>query len=99
MLFFVPELRAALLSVAPDPNEEFSLLDEASLLFRMLAAGGPAACQASNLLRALRQSRGAAALGLLESHAQRSGVSSDIEARAHRFCLGFRVRVLLDTAS
>lgn len=81
VLFFVPELRAALLGVVPDPDEEFSLLDEAALLFRMLAAGGPVACQATNLLRALRQNRGAAALGLLESHAQRSGVNSDIEAR------------------
>ena len=43
----MPELRAALLTVRPDPAEEFSLLDEAALLFRMLFAGGPAACQAT----------------------------------------------------
>ena len=44
-MYFVPELRAALLAVAPDPGEEFSVLDEAALLFRMLLAGGPGACQ------------------------------------------------------
>jgi hypothetical protein len=81
VLYFTPELRAALLAVRPKAEEEFSLLDEAGLLFRMLLLGGPAACQAANLLRALRQNRGAAALGLLESDAQRSGVNTDIEAR------------------
>lgn len=79
VLYFIPELRAALLAVRPDPDEEFSLLDETTLLFRMLLAGGPAACQATNLLRALRQNRGAAALGLLETHSQRSGENTDIE--------------------
>ena len=38
--------------------------------------------QATNLLRALRQNRGAAALGLLESDSQRSGVNTDIEVPA-----------------
>lgn len=52
-----------------------------TLLFRMLLAGGPAACQATNLLRALRQNKGAAALGLLETHSQRSGENTDIEVR------------------
>lgn len=68
-----------MLAVRPEPGEEFSLLDEVTLLFRMLLAGGPAACQATNLLRALRQNKGAAALGLLETHSQRSGENSDIE--------------------
>ena len=68
-----------MLEVPPDPADEFSLLDETALLFRMLLAGGPEACQATNLLRALRQNKGAAALGLLETHEQRSGENSDIE--------------------
>ena len=71
-----------MLEVQPDAAEEFSLLDETALLFRMLLAGGPEACQATNLLRALRQNRGAAALGLLETHEQRSGENTDIEASA-----------------
>ena len=69
-----------MLEVQPDAAEEFSLLDETALLFRMLLAGGPEACQATNLLRALRQNKGAAALGLLETHEQRSGENTDIEA-------------------
>lgn len=69
-----------MLEVPPDASEEFSLLDETALLFRMLLAGGPEACQATNLLRALRQNKGAAALGLLETHEQRSGENTDIEA-------------------
>jgi len=72
-------MRKIMLEVPPDPAEEFSLLDETALLFRMLLAGGPEACQATNLLRALRQNKGAAALGLLETHEQRSGENSDIE--------------------
>ncbi len=74
-----------MLAVRPDPKEEFSLLDEMTLLFRMLLAGGPAACQATNLLRALRQNKGAAALGLLETHSQRSGENSDIEVGCTSF--------------
>ena len=81
VLYFIPGMRRILLEVPPDPADEFSLLDEAALLFRMLLAGGPEACQATNLLRALRQNKGAAALGLLETHEQRSGENSDIEVR------------------
>lgn len=81
VLYFIPDMRKILLEVQPDPSEEFSLLDETALLFRMLLAGGPEACQATNLLRALRQNKGAAALGLLETHEQRSGENTDIEAR------------------
>ena len=79
VLYFIPSMRKIMLEVPPDPAEEFSLLDETALLFRMLLAGGPEACQATNLLRALRQNKGAAALGLLETHEQRSGENSDIE--------------------
>jgi hypothetical protein len=79
VLYFTPQLREAVLQVRPEPEEEFSLLDELTLLFRMLLAGGPVACLATNLLRALRQNRGAAALGLLETHSQRSGENTDIE--------------------
>jgi PAB-dependent poly(A)-specific ribonuclease subunit 2 len=39
---------------------------ELMFLFRMLAAAGGTPCQASNLLRALKQNREAAALGLLD---------------------------------
>ncbi|CAL8467279.1 g6816 [Coccomyxa elongata] len=84
VLYFIPELRAAMLAVRPDPGEEFSLADEVTLLFRMLLAGGPAACQATNLLRALRQNKGAAALGLLETHSQRSGENTDIEVETNK---------------
>ena len=42
--------------------------------------------QATNLLRALRQNRGAAALGLLESDSQRSGVNTDIEVQPCAAC-------------
>jgi hypothetical protein len=87
VLYFIPELRSAMLAVRPEPGEEFSLLDEVTLLFRMLLAGGPAACQATNLLRALRQNKGAAALGLLETHSQRSGENSDIEVSRCADCL------------
>ncbi|KAK9843491.1 hypothetical protein WJX81_005692 [Elliptochloris bilobata] len=79
VLYFMPAMRAAFLGAVPDPDAPYSLADELGLLFRMLAAGGPAACRAANLLRALRQNRQAAALGLLETHKQRSGQGSDIE--------------------
>ena len=94
MLYFIPGMRRIMLEVSPDPGDEFSLLDETALLFRMLLAGGPEACQATNLLRALRQNKGAAALGLLETHEQRSGENSDIEAStspgARAFCVAHR---------
>ncbi len=73
VLYFMPAVRAAFLALAPDADAEFSLADELGLLFRMLAGGGPGPRAASNLLRALRQNRQAAALGLLETHKQRSG--------------------------
>ena len=63
----------------PDASLEFSLLDELSLLFRMLACESGHACQATNLLRALRQSREATGLGLLEGHAQKGAHGADIE--------------------
>ena len=66
VLFFTFPTREALLRHAPDPAVEFSLTDEMSFLFRMLATAGGAPCQAANLLRCLRQSKEAAALGLLE---------------------------------
>lgn len=91
VLYFIPELREAILALRPEPEEEFSMLDELTLLFRMLTVGGPAACLATNLLRALRQNRGAAALGLLEIHSQRSGENSDIEVRKANICSGSRM--------
>lgn len=54
-------------------------MDEAGLLVRMLSTAKGGAVAASNVLRALRQSRQAAALGLLEGHAQLSHGSVDIE--------------------
>ncbi|CAL5225176.1 g7957 [Coccomyxa viridis] len=84
VLYFIPGMRRIMLEVPPDPADEFSLLDETALLFRMLLAGGPEACQATNLLRALRQNKGAAALGLLETHEQRSGENSDIEVETNK---------------
>lgn len=81
-LYFIPPVRAAFLSIKLDPDREFSLVDELALLFRMLAAPGSKICQASNMLRALRQSREAVALGLVEGHSQKHDtISIDIEAR------------------
>lgn len=37
VLFFTPAMRDALVQHVPDPGSEFSLTDEMSLLFRMLA--------------------------------------------------------------
>jgi Ubiquitin carboxyl-terminal hydrolase len=80
-LYFIPPVRAAFLSIRLDPQREFSLVDELALLFRMLAAPGSKICQASNMLRALRQSREAAALGLVEGNEQRhDAIAIDIEA-------------------
>ena len=56
--------------IIPDPDAEWSLCDEVALLFRMLDDGSGRACQASNLLRALRQNRQAVALGLLQAGPQ-----------------------------
>ena len=79
MLYFIPQLRAYFLSTVPDANLEFSLLDELALCFRMLASESGHACQATNLLKALRQSREATGLGLLEGHAQKGARAADIE--------------------
>ena len=86
VLYFIPGMRAALLATMPDPEREFSLLDELALLFRMLASESGHACQATNLLRALRQSREATGLGLLEGHAQKGAHGADIEVRAAAPC-------------
>ena len=67
----------------PDPDVEFSLMGELSLLFRMMATAGGAVCQAANLLRALRQSKEALALGLLEGVRGERG-STDIEVEAQK---------------
>lgn len=40
-----------MLSITPDPEKEFSLSCEMSLLFRMLYTARGAVCQASNLFR------------------------------------------------
>ena len=85
-----PWLAAALARSRPDAGSEFSLLDECGAIFRALPAAPRGACQASNLLRALRASREAVALGLVEAHAQRSAAggaalgaaAGDIEAEA-----------------
>ena len=83
-LFYVPPLASTLAASPPDVGAEFSLLDECGALFRMLAAAPRGACQASNLLRALRASREAAALGLVEGHAQRAAGGADIEVEASK---------------
>lgn len=79
MLYFIPTLRAFLLGSVPDASLEFSLLDELALLARMLASESGHACQATNLFRALRQSREATGLGLLEGHAQKGTHGADFE--------------------
>ncbi len=84
VLYFMPRLRSCFLGVTPDANLEFSLLDELALCFRMLASEAGHACQATNLLRALRQSREATGLGLLEGHHQQGSRPVDIEVRPRR---------------
>ena len=51
VLFFIPAIRKAMLSITPDPEKEFSLSCEMSLLFRMLYTARGNVCQASNLFR------------------------------------------------
>lgn len=83
VLFFCPPMREVVLAHAPDPDAEFSLMGELSLLFRMLATAGGHVCQSANLLRALRQSKEAMALGLLEGVRGERG-AGDIEVEAHK---------------
>lgn len=84
VLYFMPQIRAYFLEAVPDASKEFSLSDELALLFRMLASESGHACQATNLLRALRQSREATALGLLEGHAQKGAPGADVEVLSSR---------------
>ena len=51
VLYFTPSIRNAMLATVPDPEKEFCLTDEMSLLFRMLVNARGAVCQASNLFR------------------------------------------------
>ncbi len=51
VLFFIPAVRKAMLSITPDPDKEFSMSCEMSLLFRMLYTARGSVCQASNLFR------------------------------------------------
>jgi Ubiquitin carboxyl-terminal hydrolase len=68
VLFFIPSFRNAVLVHKPEPGAEFCLACQMLLLFKLLMRPPPdgAPCVAANLLRALRASREAAALGLLE---------------------------------
>eukprot|EP00775_Hariotina_reticulata_P003366 gene3366-3641_t len=67
VLYFTPAFRAAILQHKPEIALEYCLTCELMFLFKMLmSATGGLPCQALNLLRALRQNREAAALGLLE---------------------------------
>jgi PAB-dependent poly(A)-specific ribonuclease subunit 2 len=83
VLFFCRPMRDLAMTHTPDPDIEFSLIGELSLLFRMLATSGGIVCQAANLLRALRQSKEALALGLLEGVRGERG-STDIEVEAQK---------------
>jgi PAB-dependent poly(A)-specific ribonuclease subunit 2 len=83
VLFFCRPMRDLAMTHTPDPDTEFSLMGELSLLFRMLATSGGNVCQAANLLRALRQSKEALALGLLEGVRGERG-STDIEVEAQK---------------
>lgn len=83
VLFFCRPMHDLLMQHIPDPNSEFNLLDEMSLLFRMLSTARGQVCQAANLLRALRQSKEALALGLLEGVRGERG-AADIEVEAHK---------------
>lgn len=58
VLFFIPGIRKAMLSITPDPAKEFSLSCEMSLLFRMLYTARGNVCQASNLFRSTCSSVG-----------------------------------------
>lgn len=83
VLFYCRPMRDLAMTHTPDPDVEFSLMGELSLLFRMLATAGGMVCQAANLLRALRQNKEALALGLLEGVRGERG-STDIEVEAQK---------------
>lgn len=79
VLYFTPAFRAAILQHKPEPSLEFCLTCELLFLFKMLlSAAGGLPCQALNLLRALRQNREAAALGLLEGTVAANGASQGL---------------------
>uniref|UniRef100_A0A7S3VSI1 PAN2 UCH domain-containing protein n=2 Tax=Dunaliella tertiolecta TaxID=3047 RepID=A0A7S3VSI1_DUNTE len=99
VLYFTPGLRTALLHHVPEPDSEFCLACELGLLFRCMAASHGKPCQAANLLRALRQIREAAALGLLDSSSSLArvgahGGQAHEETLARRWALGRRVAAL-----
>lgn len=82
VLYFCRPLRDFAVGYAPDPEDEFSLLGEVSFVFQMLATADGEVCQASNLLRALRQTPEAVALGLLEGvKGERGAVDIAVEAQ------------------
>ena len=82
VLYFCRPLRDCAVAHAPDPEDEFSLLGEMSFLFQMLATADGEVCQASNLLRSLRQTSEAVALGLLEGvKGERGAVDIAVEAQ------------------
>ena len=108
VMYFLPQMREYFLQAVPDAAKEFSLLDELALLFRMLASESGHACQATNLLRALRQAREAGGLGLLEGHASGGQSGTDIEvcsslpsgiltASSHAKTLSNNIRKVLQT--
>lgn len=80
--YFTRPVRDMALSHAPDAAAEFSIIGELSLLFRMMSTKGATVCQTANLLRALRQSREAVALGLIEgTKGERSSTDIEVEAQ------------------
>lgn len=66
-LYFQPDFRDNVLRHKANPDNEASLLDELRFLFQMLLESRGIPCQASNLLRVLRNLPEAATVGLLEA--------------------------------
>lgn len=94
VLFFMPLMKEVVLAHAPDTEAEFSLTDELSFLFRMLGTPNAGVCQAANFLRALRQSKEAMALGLLEGvRGEKGATDIEIETSKER-SLGRRIQTL-----
>ena len=82
VFYFCRPLRDCAMVHVPDAADEFSLLGEVSFLFQNLAAADGKVCLASNLLRALRQTPEAVALGLLEGvKGERGAVDIAVEAQ------------------